>query len=123
MSIKFKNIQADDIFYYLPGRSVAEKGDIVTKHTVSKVAVNDNKLELYCNDFNQGNYPLFTYDIDELNTDSFFDKCGWYSTKTDGIKEMYNADIYSMIKYYEDQIVEVTERFTNNIETLKTQLM
>lgn len=120
---KIIDLKAGDTFYYLPGRAVSEEGDTVTIHTVSKINIDNGIMSLYCDSFNRGKYPLFKYPVEELNTDSFFDKYVWFSTHEDGIKNMHNEIIQREIKYYTERIETVKNECLTEIEKLKKQLI
>lgn len=123
MAKHFKDIQAGDTFYYYPGRAVAGPDDKLSVHTVSKVERNNNVVDVFCDDFNQGLYPFIHYCVGDIDCDSFADKYGYYSTRDDGVQELYNSDINRNIKFLQDETIRVAQENNQKIKELQSLLM
>lgn len=102
-------LKPGDKFYFLPGRAIAEDGDVITECTVSKVVSLDNgtSANVYCEKLNRGLYPVFCARV--CDGEWFMDKYGWYATSFDVLKS-------ERIAYLENCIRQNNEELTNTLK-------
>lgn len=121
-----KDVQAGDTIYYLPGNKVIDGNNSITKETVSKVELEEVCGETYINifldGFNKNEYPEISYSESDLDTETFVDGNGYYSTQEYGIQsllnEVYESDMkiaqnkaYEYISNINEEIKEIHKKF------------
>lgn len=121
-----KDVQAGDTIYYLPGNKVFDGNNSITKETVSKVELEEVCGEIYINIFIEGfhknEYLEISYSESDLDTETFVDSNGYYSTQKYGIQsllnEVYESDMkiaqhkaYEYISNINEEIKEIHKNF------------
>ena len=132
-----KDVQAGDTIYYLPGHKVIDGNSSITKETVSKVELEEVCGEIYINIFLEGfhknEYPEISYSESDLDTDTFIDGNGYYSTQEYGIhsllNEVYESDMkiaqnkaYEYISNINEEIKEIHKNFLDIPSTERKDL-
>ena len=117
-----KDVQAGDTIYYLPGRKVIDGNDSITKETVSKVELEEVCGEIYINIFLEGfhknEYPEISYSESDLDTETFVDGNGYYSTKEYGIQSLLNEAYESGMKIAHHKAYEYISNVNEEIKEL-----
>ena len=117
-----KDVQAGDTIYYLPGRKVIDGNGFITKETVSKVELEEVCGEIYINIFLEGfhknEYPEISYSGSDLNTDTFVDDNGYYSTQEYGIQSILNEVYESDMKIAQHKAYEYVSKINEEIKEI-----
>lgn len=125
-SKSLKDVQAGDTIYYLPGNKVFDGNNSITKETVSKVELEEVCGETYINIFIEGfhknEYLEISYSESDLDTETFVNSNGYYSTQEYGIQsllnEVYESDMeiahhkaYEYVSKINEEIKEIHKNF------------
>ena len=125
-SKSLKDVQAGDTIYYLPANKVFDGNNSITKETVSKVELEEVCGETYINIFIEGfhknEYLEISYSESDLDTETFVNSNGYYSTQEYGIQsllnEVYESDmeiahhkVYEYVSKINEEIKEIHKNF------------
>lgn len=125
-SKSLKDVQAGDTIYYLPANKVFDGNNSITKETVSKVELEEVCGETYINIFIEGfhknEYLEISYSESDLDTETFVNSNGYYSTQEYGIQsllnEVYESDMeiahhkaYEYVSKINEEIKEIHKNF------------
>lgn len=117
-----KDVQAGDTIYYLSGHKVIDGNSSITKETVSKVELEKVCGEIYINIFLEGfhknEYPEISYSGSDLNTETFVDSAGYYSTQEYGIQSLLNEAYESDMKIAHHKAYEYVSKINEEIKEL-----
>ena len=117
-----KDVQAGDTIYYLSGNKVFNGNNSITKETVSKVELEEACGEIYVNIFLEGfhknEYPEISYSESDLDTETFGDDAGYYSTQEYGIQSLLNEAYESGMKIAHHKAYEYISKINEEIKEL-----
>lgn len=117
-----KDVQAGDIIYYLPGNKVFDGNNSITKETVSKVELEEVCGEIYINifleSFHKNEYPKISYSESDLDTETFVDMNGYYSTQEYGIQSLFNEVYESDMKIAHHKAYDYVSNINEEIKEL-----
>lgn len=135
-SKSLKDVQAGDTIYYLPANKVFDGNNSITKETVSKVELEEVCGETYINIFIEGfhknEYLEISYSESDLDTETFVNSNGYYSTQEYGIQsllnEVYESDMeiahhkaYEYVSKINEEIKELHKKFLHIPGTKKKE--
>lgn len=117
-----KDVQAGDTIYYLPGCKVIDGNNSITKETVSKVELEEVCGEIYINIFLEGfhknEYPEISYSESDLDTETFVDGNGYYSTQKYGIQSLLNEVYESDMKIAQNKAYDYVSNINEEIKEI-----
>ena len=117
-----KDVQAGDTIYYLSGNKVFNGNNSITKETVSKVELEEVCGEIYVNifldGFNKNEYPEISYSESELDTETFVDSNGYYSTQESGIQSLLNEVYESDMKIAQNKAYDYVSKINEEIREI-----
>lgn len=117
-----KDVQAGDTIYYLSGNKVFNGNNSITKETVSKVELEEVCGEIYVNIFLEGfhknEYPEISYSVSDLDTETFGDDAGYYSTQEYGIQSLLNEAYESGMEIVHHKAYECISKINEEIKEL-----
>ena len=117
-----KDVQAGDTIYYLSGNKVFNGNNSITKETVSKVELEEVCGDIYINIFLEGfhknEYPEISYSVSDLDTETFGDDAGYYSTQEYGIQSLLNEAYESGMKIAHHKAYEYISKINEEIKEL-----
>lgn len=117
-----KDVQAGDTIYYLPGNKVFNGNSSITKEKVSKVELEEVCGEIYINIFLEGfhknKYPEISYSESDLDTETFVDMDGYYSTQEYGIQSLFNEVYESDMEIAHHKAYEYVSKINGEIKEI-----
>lgn len=117
-----KDVQAGDTIYYLPACKVIDGDSSITKETVSKVELEEVCGEIYINIFfeyfHKNEYLEISYSESELDTETFVNGNGYYSTQEYGIQTLLNEVCESDIKIAQHKAYEYISNINEEIKEI-----
>ena len=117
-----KDVQAGDTIYYLPGNKVFNGNDSITKETVSKVELEEVYGEIYINIFIEGfhknEYLEISYSESDLDTETFVNSTGYYSTQEYGIQSLFNEFYESDVEIAHHKAYEYVSKINEEIKEI-----
>ena len=117
-----KDVQAGDTIYYRPGNKVFDRNCSISKETVSKVELVEVCGEIYVDIFLEGFhknvYPEISYSESDLDTETFVDMNGYYSTQEYGIQSLLNEVYESDMKIAHHKAYDYVSKMNEEIKEL-----
>ena len=117
-----KDVQAGDTIYYMSGNKVLNGNNSITKETVSKVELEEVCGDIYINIFLEGfhknEYPEIWYSESDLDTETFVDGNGYYSTQESGIQSLLNEVYESDMKIAQNKAYDYVSKINEEIREI-----